>query len=367
MIIIMHVHRRTVFLVALFSFLIGGIGITQALLITDSLAVHDDSDIDERASAVHYLASLTRRTTRRKNVPKAATRTAAIPQPGTRQMVAVMIENSAAARPHIQGIEKAAMVGEFVVEGGITRLVALFDRNDLPAVIGPVRSLRLYFAQAFLPYSSAVLFAGWSPDAQAFAQKTATPLFVNGLQDAKHFYRDHDIAEPHNYFTDKEKLNDLLASQTLHSVPWPAFPVSDQMLTGSAATTISVNFYAERSNETYVYQPSTQTYVRTNGHDVTASQPSTIVIIETPIVSIGEKGRLTLNLLKGGKMLFFRQGKVIHGKWSKPSVEQGFSFTDEAGNALPMGKGQVWLLALPELGRVGLDLGLDTPRGAISQ
>ncbi len=265
----MHVHRRTVFLVALFSFLIGGIGVTQALLVTDSLALHDDGDIDERASAVHYLASLTRRTARRRAPPKTAKPTADAPQPQSRQMVAVMIENSAAARPHIQGIEKAALVGEFVVEGGITRLIALFDRTDLPDVIGPVRSLRLYFAQALLPYSSAILFAGWSPDAQAFAQKTEIPLFVNGLQDASHFYRDREIPEPHNYFTDKDRVNDLLAAHSLRSVPWPAFTAPDRALTGSAATAISVDFHAERSNETYVYQPSTQTYVRSNGHDVT--------------------------------------------------------------------------------------------------
>ncbi len=338
--------QRTAALLAVFTFLVGGLGATQLVLSTRAPSALADEEIND-GSAVQYLASLLRSTVRRrpKPVTKASVST-------TRQMVAVMIENSADARPVIKGIEKAKMVGEFTVEGGITRLVALFDRADFPDVVGPVRSMRLYFAQSFLPYSSAMLFAGWSPDAEAFIAKTVQPLFFNGLQYGNNFYRDTTIPEPHNYFTNRQKVEDLLAKQTLRSVTWPAFTTPERTLTGSAATTIDVNFYAQRSNEQYVYQPTSDSYTHTTGHDIGASHPSTFIVLEVPVTATGEKGRMTMDLLHGGKLLYFRHGKAITGTWSKPSIEQVFTFADNTGAPLPMGDGQIWILALPDVGRV---------------
>src|SRR5690606_521307 len=52
----------------------------------------------------------------------------------------VKIENSAAARPQT-GLGSADVVWEEMVEGGITRLVAVFH-SQVPETLGPIRSLR---------------------------------------------------------------------------------------------------------------------------------------------------------------------------------------------------------------------------------
>src|SRR3989338_1831670 len=66
----------------------------------------------------------------------------------SRPTVAVMIENHQEARPEHQWLEGALLIEEFLVESGITRFAVLFDAEDLPERIGPVRSLRPYFVDA---------------------------------------------------------------------------------------------------------------------------------------------------------------------------------------------------------------------------
>src|SRR6056297_3045109 len=57
-----------------------------------------------------------------------------------KRAVAVSIENSPAARPQ-SGLEKAEIVYEFMLEGGITRFLAIFWPK-VPKKIGPIRSAR---------------------------------------------------------------------------------------------------------------------------------------------------------------------------------------------------------------------------------
>ena len=56
-------------------------------------------------------------------------------------VVSVKIENTPSARPQA-GLDRADVVFEEIVEGGVTRFAALFH-SDLPAEVGPVRSARL--------------------------------------------------------------------------------------------------------------------------------------------------------------------------------------------------------------------------------
>ena len=62
---------------------------------------------------------------------------------GNDRPIAVMIDNHKDAWPQA-GLNKAYMVYEIIVEGGETRLMALFKGVDLEK-IGPVRSARHYF------------------------------------------------------------------------------------------------------------------------------------------------------------------------------------------------------------------------------
>ncbi len=71
--------------------------------------------------------------------------------PENQRIGAVMVNNISGSRPQ-RGISEAEVLIEIVVEGGITRFMALYeDYTEMP-VVGPVRSARDQFFQLLLPY-----------------------------------------------------------------------------------------------------------------------------------------------------------------------------------------------------------------------
>ena len=88
---------------------------------------------------------------------------------GNERPIAVMIDNHSDAWPQA-GLNKAYMVYEIVVEGGETRLMALFKGQDLDK-IGPVRSARHYFIDYAMENDAIYVHFGQSPQAQSDIKK----------------------------------------------------------------------------------------------------------------------------------------------------------------------------------------------------
>ena len=78
----------------------------------------------------------------------------------SKPVTAIMIENSPDARPH-SGLKQAEVVYEAIAEGGITRFLTLFQQHK-PQLIGPVRSLRMYYVDWLAPYQASVAHVGGS-------------------------------------------------------------------------------------------------------------------------------------------------------------------------------------------------------------
>ena len=84
----------------------------------------------------------------------------------TSRPYAVMINNIGAARPYHTGLQDAYLVYEIVVEGGITRYLALF-KDKTNEVVGNVRSARHYYLDYVLENDAYYVHWGWSPQAQS--------------------------------------------------------------------------------------------------------------------------------------------------------------------------------------------------------
>ena len=82
--------------------------------------------------------------------------------PPLQAALAIMVENQADARPQA-GLPQADVVYECLAEGGITRFIAMYLSSDAP-VVGPVRSLRHYFAFLAGDYAADVVHIGASPE-----------------------------------------------------------------------------------------------------------------------------------------------------------------------------------------------------------
>lgn len=108
--------------------------------------------------------------------------------------IAVVVENSAAARPQ-WGLSTPDVLIEGLVEGGITRMLLLYsDVNEIPKV-GPLRSARHDFVQMAECFDSIFVHCGWSIYAEDKIKSDGVDN-LNGIQyyKSKFFYRDSSRA-----------------------------------------------------------------------------------------------------------------------------------------------------------------------------
>ena len=126
---------------------------------------------------------------------------------GTDRPIAVMIDNHSGAWPQAN-LNKAYVVYEIVVEGGETRLMAVFKGQDLEK-IGPVRSSRHYFLDYALENDAIYVHHGWSPQAESDIPKLGVNN-INGIQESsKNFWRVKDKSAPHNLFTSTKSILEI--------------------------------------------------------------------------------------------------------------------------------------------------------------
>ena len=123
---------------------------------------------------------------------------------GTDRPIAVMIDNHNGAWPQA-GLNQAYMVYEAIVEGGETRLMALFKGKNVEK-IGPVRSARHYFIDYSMENDAIYVHFGESPQAQTDLRKFSIHDIDGIAEDGTTFWRVRDKYAPHNAVTSTEKI-----------------------------------------------------------------------------------------------------------------------------------------------------------------
>lgn len=137
---------------------------------------------------------------------------------GTDRPIACMIDNHSDAWPQFS-INKAYAVYEIIVEGGETRLMAIFKGSDADKV-GPMRSSRHYFLDYALENDAIYAHIGWSPQAQSDI-RTLGVNNVNGLEyDTGRAWKEGDVFwrlstryAPHNSICDLSTIKTAAASK----------------------------------------------------------------------------------------------------------------------------------------------------------
>ena len=122
--------------------------------------------------------------------------------------VAVMINNIGVARKYHSGLQDAYMVYEMIVEGGLTRLMAVYKDADT-AKIGSIRSSRHYYLDYALENDAIYVHWGYSE----YAQRDIASLGINNLNGLvygnTYFWRDKNlpVSSEHTAFTSMELIN----------------------------------------------------------------------------------------------------------------------------------------------------------------
>ncbi len=124
-------------------------------------------------------------------------------QDSNERPLAIMYDNNVGYDSHA-GLQDSYLNYEVIVEGGLTRIMALFKDKDVK-LIGPVRSSRHYFLDYSLESDAIYCHYGWSEFAKNDISKLGVDN-INGLTNENAYYRDNNISRPHNVFTTSERL-----------------------------------------------------------------------------------------------------------------------------------------------------------------
>ena len=105
--------------------------------------------------------------------------------------IAIMLNNLKGALPQL-GVSRADIIYELLAEGGITRMLGIYQSVEGVGNIGSVRSSRPYYLELALGHDAVYLHAGGSPDAYAKIRAwNVTALdCVNGPYEGTLFWRD---------------------------------------------------------------------------------------------------------------------------------------------------------------------------------
>ena len=268
-------------------------------------------------------------------------------------VVGVMIENSPNARPQ-SGLQEAGVVFEAIAEAGITRFLALYQ-NESPELIGPVRSVREYYIDWAGGFDSSLAHVGGSYAALQ-RMRDGQHKDIDQFFNAGTFWRSTDRYAPHNVYTNFKNLETIHQSNNWNSSNFQPLERKDKALEGeeyAAATNVYIDFSSATYNTSYVYNSETKDYDRSLAgaphHDREKGQisPKNIVAMKVDMSLESDGYHNQIQTLGQGEAVFFIDGKVINGFWSKNSENSPLVFKDSNEKLIKFNRGQTWISAVP--------------------
>ena len=302
------------------------------------------------------------------------------------------------ARPQ-SGLTKAGVIFEAIAEAGITRFAAIYQ-NPSQAVIGPIRSLRLYYLEWDTPFDCTIVHAGGADDA---LQAVASGGYRDLSEDYAYMYRGTSGARLwNNLFTTSNYLKKFNEDNGYNSSNVKGFTrmtpeesgksrvntgVKEQLNIVKAATentsetvaaisSIDLNLGGwDNFNIHYEYDSDTNTYDRSylsgaehevyecadedlgekNPEDVcslTQMSPSVVIAMVVQESRASDNYHEDITTLGSGDVYIFQNGTAITGTWTKTSVDEQIKFFDENGKEIALAPGQTFVTAVPSYGDV---------------
>ncbi|MBO9523155.1 MAG: DUF3048 domain-containing protein [Nocardioidaceae bacterium] len=262
----------------------------------------------------------------------------------------VKIDNTAASDPQV-GLGKADMVVEELVEGGITRLAALFY-SQLPAKAGPVRSARASDIGVVRPTHAVLVASGMAPDTVRRLNDAKVKYFTMGAPGVQRDAGDpqHDFL--HSVFVNLPKLARSIKAEPVvpaSYLPWG----KDTDFAGVApATKISVAF-SRATTTRFTFDAATKKYTNVNSYAGRGDEfkPDSVLVLRVREGDAGYRdpagNPVPETLFFGrGNLVLFHNGQLVRGTWTKAKRESPLQLSTAAG-PLKVPAGHVWIELLP--------------------
>jgi hypothetical protein len=256
----------------------------------------------------------------------------------------IKIDNTPEAVPQA-GVQDADVIYEEIVEGGITRLAAIFNSRT-PTVVGPIRSVRRTDREIVFPIGGIFAFSGGAEYAVKSIETAPVKLYDESNSGAAMF-RDAQRYPPHNLFANAA----LLMKKDGTPRPPPAlftYTSGPRKSLGPKVKSFVVGFESGYA-ATYSWDTKSDSWDRSifGGPDVTASKvlisPKNVIVMM--VHYIGGVGVIDsyAQLIGSGPVEVFTNGTVQHGTWSRPSLHKPTLYRNSSGKVIDLTPGQTWV------------------------
>jgi hypothetical protein len=263
----------------------------------------------------------------------------------TRPALTVKIENTPEALPQ-WGISEADVVYEEIVNGGITRLAAVFN-SYAPTKVGPVRSIRPTDTQVVWPLGGIFAYSGGAQYAIDSIAMAPVKLIDESSAGAAMF-RDPNLEAPHNLFASAPALFAFKGTPTPPPALFSYRPANAKPV-GAPVTTFVVPFPSIYP-VTWTWDSATNSWDRTifGQPDVTGTgqreSPKNVIVMYVNYVNgIGTMNSYA-DLQGTGTAMIFSGGREIVGTWSRgPSKADVVQYLTSSGATVRLTPGQTWV------------------------
>jgi hypothetical protein len=276
-----------------------------------------------------------------------------------RPALVVKIENAPVSRPQ-SGLDVADVVYEEIVEGGITRFLAVFHSTDAD-LVGPVRSVRPSDPDIAAPFGPLFAYSGGIPTFLQALQRTPgiTDVGVDRLDEGpdKPYTRRAGRRAPNNLYASTPKL--YAAAPRGETRPPGRFadflPAGEAFAASGATPATSLNATIGTTAVAFTYDAGSKTYRRAGLAEGNATVAPTNVIVqftrydetdETDLTNATVEKAVTVG---SGDALILSGGMAVRGKWSRSSPTAFTTYTDASGAPIRLAAGRTWV----ELARNG--------------
>ena len=282
--------------------------------------------------------------------------------------VAVMLNNLRTALPQC-GVSQADIIYEAPAEGGITRMMAVFQSLDGVGALGSVRSSRPYYVELAAGLDAIYIHAGGSDDAYSAIKKHGVFNIdgVNGPYGGTMFYRDvqrkKTAGYEHSLFTEEARIEQHLAGSLSkmrqthkdgYSLPLTFVP-DGTPANAAPATELSLKFSYYKTG-LFSYDPDRAAYLvsqKIDGHLIPYTDGSNdqqvavtnVLVVCTDVNPIkgDTAGRLTVRLTGTGTGYYACGGSYIPITWAKDSATDPLRFATADGQPLSLGVGKTYI------------------------
>ena len=281
--------------------------------------------------------------------------------------VAVIVNNLNIAQKVQTGLADASIVYETVVEGGITRMLAIFKDVSKAGQIGTIRSARysyldfanghdaLYFhcgadVYYYEPYASQL--GADNIDINVGSNNKYGKRVKNGLASEHTMYSSGELIS--KALSDKNRRTQLKAG-SLHAENWQKFAPQDKTVTYSdgIATNASV-FFSASYITSFKYDAESQKYVKSNksgnNTDYKTGKPNSyknVLILFANVTDFEDKYHVKINLTSG-EGYYLTNGTMKNIKWSKGNTDASFKITDNNGQPVEFSAGNTYVCIPPK-------------------